>query len=279
MLIMKENDYFLACYALIKRPKIPSGIGHDRGSQHRITNQLLSIGITTIDYEIDVDEYKHYFNTAEYKERYPKYYDFNLHEKSLEHYLCSKLLRLQSDDVYIDVASEHSPVPEIYSRLFGAKCYRQDLSYQAGVHGDRIGGDAGNMPVTSGFASKMGLHCSLEHFEGQADIAFIKEAARVLRPGGRVCIVPLYLSEFYAIQTDPVVAIRDNVPFDEDAVICCAKGWGNRHGRFYDYLHLKSRIVSNLGEMTGTVYAFTNAKAVDPSCYVLFGMVIDKPAK
>jgi len=275
---MDENQEFLAAYAMIKRPKMPSMVNYDSGSQVRIIRQLISVGITPIDYEIDVEDYRTYFDNAGYKLSFPNYYDFNLHEKSLEHYLCSQLLSLGKEDVYIDVASEHSPVPEIYSRLFGAKCYRQDLFYPPGLNGDKIGGYAGNMPVSSGFATKMGLHCSLEHFEGRADIAFLKEAGRVLRPGGRICIIPLYLSEFYGVQTDPVVAMKDNVAFDEDAVICCAKGWGNRHGRFYDYLHLEERIVENLGEMKITVYAFTNAKEVDPSGYVLFGVVIDKPA-
>ncbi|RJR19816.1 MAG: hypothetical protein C4582_09895 [Desulfobacteraceae bacterium] len=276
---MDDDLMFLASYAMIKRPKIPRMVSYDSGSQERITEQLVSLGIKVTKYNVDIDEYKSFFAKARYKQDYPYYYDFNLPEKSLEHYVCAKLLDLGDEDIYIDIASEQSPVPEIYSHLFGAKCYRQDISYEPGLKGDRIGGDAGNMPVPSRFATKLGLHCSLEHFEADSDIAFIKEAGRVLRPGGRVCIVPLYLAEFYAIQTDPLVAVRDRVVFEEDAVICCAKGWANRHGRFYDYLHLAERICSNLGTMKMTVYSFTNPKLVDSSCYLLFGMVIDKPAK
>ena len=276
--MMNRNKEFLAAYAMIKRPKMPTMVSADSEAQKKIIDQLRTIGISALSYNIDLDEYKAYFDDAGYRKAYPSYYDFNIKEKSLEHYLAAKLLELNDKDVYIDIASELSPVPEIYARLYGAKCYRQDLSYEPGLCGDRIGGDAGNLPVPDGFATKLGLHCSLEHFEGDSDILFIREASRVLRPGGRVCIIPLYLCEFYAIQTDPVVATKENVDFDSEAVICCAEGWRNRHGRFYDYLHLRDRIIANLNGMKMRIIAFLNTKDVDMSCYVFFAMMLDKPS-
>jgi SAM-dependent methyltransferase len=224
-----------------------------------------------------VADYRRYFAAARYLEEYPDYYSFNRPEKSLEHYLAMKLLALQTDDVYIDVASEHSPAPDIYHRLFGVTAYRQDLSYRAGLHRDRIGGDAARMPVPDGFATKMALHCSFEHFEGESDIGFIRETWRVLRPGGAVCMVPLYLFEEYAVQTDPTIAVPARVAFEADATVYCARGWGNRHGRFYDPEHLVSRVAGNAAGMGLEIYRITSAEVVDPSCYVRFAMVIRKP--
>src|SRR5262249_19042301 len=149
-------------------------------------------------------------------ENFPHYYPTNLPEKSLEHYIATQLLQLNAQDVYIDIASEHSPVPDIYRRLFAATAYRQDLAYPPGLHADKIGGDAAHMPLPEAFATKMALHCSFEHFEGDSDIGFIRETARVLRPGGAACIVPLYLFEEYAIQIDPVIALPAGVVFDDD---------------------------------------------------------------
>jgi hypothetical protein len=140
-----------------------------------------------------------------------------------------------------------------------------------------IGGDAANMAVPDGFASKMALHCSFEHFENRSDMGFIPEVSRVLKPGGAICILPLYMFDEYAIQTDPAVSIPQEVKFDDDATVYCAYGWGNRHGRFYDPKRLLSRVCNNLNGMKLTVYRIVNAKQVDQSCYVQFAALIQKP--
>ena len=194
-------------------------------------------------------------------------------EKLLEHYLAAKLLDLREQEIYIDVGSEGSPAPDLYRRLFAVKAYRQDLAFRPGLYGERIGGDAAGMPVPDGFAAKMALHCSFQHFEGESDVGFVGEATRVLGPGGAACVVPLYLAEEYAIQTDPEVAVPAGVAFESDAIIHCARGWGNRHGRFYDPEHLRARVVNQAPEMTVEIYWITNAEEVDPSCYVRFAML------
>jgi hypothetical protein len=133
------------------------------------------------------------------------------------------------------------------------------------------------LPLPDGFATKLALHCSFEHFEGDSDIGFIREVPRILRPGGSACIVPLYLCEEYAIQTDPEVAVPGRVVFEGDATVYCARGWGNRHGRFYDPAHLASRLRRNAHGLAIEVYRIVDAAQVDASCYVRFAMVLRKP--
>lgn len=87
------------------------------------------------------------------------------------------------------------------------------MVFLEGIHVNDIGGDAGSMPVEDSFATKMALHFSLEHFEQDPDIRFIKEAIRVLRKGGKWCILPLYLFNRYAIKTDPSVLPRGDISF------------------------------------------------------------------
>ncbi len=132
------------------------------------------------------------------------------------------------------------------------------------------------MPLPAGFASKMGLHCSFEHFEGESDIKFIADAHRLLRERGRCCIVPLYLLTEYAIQTDPTCLPRGAIGFEPDAVLYCAKGYRNRHGRFYSVAKLASRIRNNLRDLSLTIHAIQNEKEVDPSCYVKFVALLEK---
>lgn len=261
----------------IRDPKTAEPLNLTPAMTDEIVRQLQARGFSVQELTLDPAEYREYFAQAGYTKRYPTYYTFNLPEKSLEHFVAAKLLELHPDDVYIDIASEHSPVPDIYSRLFGCTSYRQDLAYPAGLNGDRIGGDAAAMPVPDGFAAKMALHCSFEHFEGDADMRFIREIERVLRPGGKVLFAPIYLFREYAILTDPQVAVEQQVPFEADAVVYCKPGWQNRHGRFYDPAHLADRIKGNLGAMQMTIFRVTNATAIDPSCYITFAAMISKP--
>lgn len=166
---------------------------------------LLSAGIPVISFHVDAAEYHSWLLSANYPPRSYADADYGRHvfsEKSLEHFVAAKLLTIGYGETYIDVASALSPAPEIYQRLYGCLSYRQDLVYPVGVHDNVIGGDASAMPVPDGFADKISLHCSFEHFEQDRDIRFIEEACRVLKPGGKLCILPLYLYTEYAIQTD-----------------------------------------------------------------------------
>ena len=199
-------------------------------------------GLPLTPYRINIADYRQYVHRAGYPTRYRDYYPGNQLEKSLEHYLAYRLLDLQPDDVFVDLASEYSPVPEIYQRLTGAQVYAQDIMYPEGLHGRHLGSDAAAMPVPDGFFSKATLTCSLEHFEQDADSRLFQELARVLRPGGMICVAPFYLYAEAATQTDPTLAVPANVPFDPDQVLYCAEGWGNRHGRFYSPASFLERI-------------------------------------
>lgn len=233
-----------------------------------------------MDLHLDVDDYWTYVKATDLyrqKQYYGGHEGKTFPEKSLEHYVATKLLEPNAEDVYVDVASQHSPVPEIYAQRFGCTVYKQDLSYPDGVHDGCIGGDAAAMPVPDAFASKMALHCSFEHFENDSDIRFIREIQRVLRPGGRVCIVPLYLNSRYTIHTDPAVHPHTGLTFESDATLCCLSRFRNRHARQYDVAHFVERIQHALDALSLTIYRLTNARDVHPSCYAHFAAVLAKP--
>ena len=269
-------DYY---FNALPQPKIISRILLNTRIQDEVLNDFKKNGINVEIMVIDVQDYKQYLTEAEYG-NFPSYYDggkaYNFPEKSLEHYLSAKLLDISSDDIYIDIANGGSPAPEIFSKLYGCTVFRQDLVFNEGLNGNVIGGDASNMPIEDGFATRMALHCSFEHFEHNSDIAFIKEATRVLRKGGKLCIIPLYMFDKYAIQTDPAVLPFGGIPFDKDAVLYCAKGWAERHGRYYDVAHFVSRVVKNMQELNVTIFVVKNEKEVDSSCYVKFIALFEK---
>src|SRR6266436_7802910 len=178
----------------------------------RITAEFVSQAIQLRDLRICPEEYAMFMDHAGYHERYTNYYSLNLAEKSFEHFAALQLLGMNEDDVFIDLASEGSPLPEITSRLFHAEAFAQDIMYEPGVHENRIGGDACDMPVPNAFASKAALTCSLEHFEASGDIKLFQESGRVLKRGGKVCVIPLYLYSFPATQTDARYSAVCDVP-------------------------------------------------------------------
>lgn len=243
------------------------------GNVEDIAIELADQGLKTEKLCIDISDYRRYFDAAGYLSKYPQYYSGNLPEKSLEHYVALKLLALDANDVVLDLASEHSPLFEIYERLCGSKVYSQDIMYEKGVHGHRIGSDACAMPLPDGFATKALLTCSLEHFEADADTRLFEELYRVLQPGGMACIVPFYLASTAFTMTDPTISAVNDVPFDEGTILYCCNGWGNRHGRYYTPDSFHARIANHVKDkFVFNIYQLTNPHDISASCYVRFAL-------
>ncbi|MBN3041124.1 MAG: hypothetical protein JW867_08340, partial [Candidatus Omnitrophica bacterium] len=274
----KREIFWHINYFRLRQPKLKNAI-HEPGVKDAILKELKESRIKVIDFYIEKEEFQKYLKEAEY-EKYKTYTQScmvtDFLEKSLEHFLAAKFLELSKDDVYIDIASANSPAPEIYNKLYGCKVYRQDMDYPKGLHDHIIGGDASDMPLEDNFASKLGLHCSFEHFEQDSDINFIIEAGRILKKGGKLCIIPFYLFYRYAILTDPSVLPLKKFNFEDDAVLYCLKGWGNRHGRFYDAAHLISRVVANLGSLKLTIYNVVNTSEITENYQIQYVALFEK---
>lgn len=271
-----------ACWARLREPRVLGAVEPNEETRRDVITALAERGVPVEPFRIDLAAYRCFFERARYG-RFRFYYaggrDAGIHEKALEHFLAAELMGLRADDVYIDIASYHSPAARIYRELYGCTSYVQDLQYPQGLRGDRIGGSAAAMAVTDGFASAMALHNAFEHFEGEHDTGFVREAARVLRPGGRLCIVPLFMFTRYAIQTDPVELPREGIAFDEHAVLYAARGWRNRHGRWYDAANLVSRLLAHAAPLRARVMNLVNARDVHPDCYAQFALLLEMPAR
>lgn len=200
----------------------------------------------------------------EYKHRFGDYY----REKLLEHYISIKLLGFNGRDVLVDIAADQSYFAEYIQKAYKAKVYRQDLIYSEGITSGivpMIGGNAANLPFHAGEISKMTLHCSIEHFEGDSDIRFLDEAERVLSPGGKVCILPLYLGEEYHFVYDPGCP---GGRFPPGAKVYEKSGWGNRHCRVYSVEELKKRLVDGNGLSLGIYHVDLSEFGDGYYCYL-----------
>lgn len=199
-------------------------------------------------------------------------------KKLLEYFVSLDLLAVQATDVVIDVASEWSIFPEVLRQLTGATVYRQDLIYPPGINGHRIGGSAAAMPIAGEFADKLVLHNAFEHFEGTADTDFIIEAWRVLKPGGKICILPLFMADRHTILTDPLVDCRGTV-WDEEARVVEIPWCHHRFGRFYDSHSLQHRVLApaRYAGFNATIYHLLNVRQVVPQSRMHFALVMHKP--
>lgn len=248
------------------------------GAYVAMRDQLVQLGIRVEDVSIDVSDFRKWLHA------YPQI-DFHYQgsadahtEKCLEHYLSLTYLGLSPNDTFIDIAAAGSPFSELLHRRIGLTAYRLDLSFPKGIHGQDIGADAGDTGLPKEFATAMALHCSYECFMGDADVRFIHEAARILKPGGRYVIVPLYLDNTYFVATSPYCS-QDDIIIDSGAL----KVWRDDphrvpFSRHYSPQSFAKRIYSRIpGEMTGTVYFIKNLCDVGKVyegqkiyCYFLF---------
>jgi len=135
------------------------------------------------------------------------------------------------------------------------------------------------MPVPAGFATKMALHCTFEHFEGDSDTRFVDEIARVLKSGGKVVIVPLYIHQCYTIWTDPSLFASSRIRPDPGATVFLNVGWSNAFGRHYSPEAFYDRVVRKCEDngLCIRILKVTNVQELDPSCYVRFIALIEKP--
>ncbi|HXO18336.1 MAG TPA: methyltransferase domain-containing protein [Thermoanaerobaculia bacterium] len=240
-----------------------------------VTPQLAEHGVEILPYRIDVPAFWRYVEESGYRQM--AYWEGGKAragtEKWLEHFVSIDLLRPRPSEVFVDIASCSSPFPDILRERWGCRTYRQDWSYPPGSNGDRIGGDAAALPLPAEFADGLTLHCSFDHFEGDRDQRFLREAERILRPGGRLCILPLYTNLEYCLQTDLAAWQLRRPGFERDALICVADNWGEVHCRFYDPAHFIARILGSLSRLRLCLYRVENYLEVAADCYLKLAAV------
>ena len=124
------------------------------------------------------------------------------------------------------------------------------------------------LAFSDGALSKIALHNSFEHFEGDSDIRFLREAARVLRPKGKVCIVPLFVGLQFRIETE--------AGWIDEQGKKHLWGVGARFSRTYDPASLDERVLKNCHDFDVTWYIVENAYEIDAGCYLRYFLLLEK---
>jgi hypothetical protein len=125
----------------------------------------------------------------------------------------------------------------------------------------------------------MALHCAFEMFEGSSDMELISEAARVLSPGGRMVILPLYMNNEHLFWAHPIANHRAldtggmTRYWRTDAPISVP---GIRFSREYSVDALWSRLIEPLRTMSMTLYFAENTHELDATCYCRLVAVFER---
>lgn len=224
----------------------------------RLKERLRTLDIPVEDVDINIADFERWCKqTARLRRHYQQDGTEGMH-RCLQHYLVSSVLEIGPGDVYIDVGAQQSPFAAILNRR-GVRAYRLDLAYGEGIRGIDIGADGADTKLPDGFASVMSIQDAFQHFVGDADTRFVKEAARVLNAKGRLGIIPLYVDECSFVTVNPFCDVR-RLPLDPDARrVWREDGVEVDFARHYSPESFKRRIYAQVPEtMTGRVLHFRN---------------------
>lgn len=207
------------------------------------------------------DEFEH--KTA-FSDFYRKDVNKRYKRKMLEYYYTFQLLHLSersSNSVYIDVGACGSPFVKWLRQTTDVQAYAIDL--EEGPYKDLsyyMCQDATNMRFDDASVDAISIQSAFEMFIGDNDIKAIKEFSRVLKPGGEVIILPLYMHTQFLSTVSPKYYGTGTA--DEGALECIRTDCWNwvPLGRFYDVDALENRVLKTAEDcgMTPKVYSLSN---------------------
>lgn len=248
-------------------------------NNEKIRQEFIDNGFEVIDYDINKADFTQWLHEVNFPEEYVEKYKEVFTEKALEHYLSSKLLDLNENDVFIDVAAASSPWYDLAENRYKCKSFAVDLHLPPDKNDPRlIECDATNMPFDDESISTIALHCAYEMFENDADINLIKETNRVLNRG-KMVIIPLYMAHFYHILSSPKVN-RRGIEYRKAKRVWRDDKYLVRFSRHYSVEAFKERVANHKDKLNLKIFYFTNEKDMkekpDDRVYVKFAVCFKK---
>lgn len=250
----------------------------------RVEADLKALGITIEDFAPPPDQFlkfkaDHWFPTNYHGGLDSGVWD----EKLLEHWIAGELLQLNqwsTSDVYVDIAACNSPWANTLRERLGIAAFAIDL--------DPVGPSYQDLPYyrsenatrtlfTDGEVRGASLQCAYEMFLGEDDKLLIPELARILRPGGKVVILPLYMHTHYCAYSTPEyygkgypdVGAKEYIRMDCGSVPSSRK---------YDAQRLKERVLDPIVQagLRYRLLALRNKESLGEGIYCHFILEIEK---
>lgn len=175
----------------------------------QIESDLKALGVPVLDYAPSKSSFREFLAADAFPADYHGGRDGGVwDEKMAEHWISSQLLALDTysaGDIYVDIAACTSPWVRIQRERHGRRAFAIDLelpSAYGGLSYYRVENATGTcFPDES--VRGASLHCAFEMFAGEDDTKLIPELARILVPGGKAVILPLYMHTHYCAYATP----------------------------------------------------------------------------
>ena len=203
-------------------------------------------------------------------------------EKLLEHWIAAEKLNLfnySKDDIYIDVAACGSPWVKALRERHEIQAYAIDLVVdQAFSTLDFYREEnATKTRFLDSSVRGMSLQCAFEMFLGSDDLDFIAEIRRILKPGGKVIILPLYMHTHYCAYSS---ADFFGKGYSDPGATTYVRmdTWGIPSSRKYDAATLKKRLLSRIDQegLEYDIHALRNKNELGEDIYCHFILEITK---
>ncbi|MDY6993509.1 MAG: methyltransferase domain-containing protein [Pseudomonadota bacterium] len=217
-----------------------------------IENDLQEQGIVISDFRPSTSRFREFQNE--------NWFPVNYHggkasgvwdEKLLEHWIADQLLGLSgygADDIYVDVAAGSSPWAKTLRARRNMAAYAIDMAPVSGEFFDLSYYRMENATQSS-FKDEsvrgVSLQCAYEMFMQEDDTYLINELARILKPGGKAIILPLYMHTHYCAYATPEYFGKgySDPKAKEYVRMDCS---GIPSSRKYDAYNLKQRVIETI---------------------------------
>lgn len=249
----------------------------------QIETSLQIMDIYVHPYSPEIDDFINFSNESWFPVDYHGGNDSSVwNEKLLEHWIASErlgLMHYSPTDIYVDIAAGSSPWAMELRRRKQIEAYAIDLSINKiffSLPYYRIE-NATQTSFENNSVSGASLHCAYEMFMGDDDTNFIKEAARILKPGGKLVIVPLYMHTEYCTFASPEYFGMGYSPAEANEYIRMDMA-GIPSARFYDPKMLKQRVLNPIQEfgLRWKLLRLANKSDYGPGIYCHFILEIEK---
>ena len=249
-----------------------------------IEGGLIRAGFDVDDYFIDQTAFSRFIDDRDFPSSYYAYSSSEVRtEKLLEHFIAWDLLDLESfgfEDLYLDIAAYASPWVKILREQGEVDAVAIDLGI-----GDAFADlpfyqeqDATRTSFTDQSVRGVSLQCAFEMFEGDSDVELIRELGRILRPGGKAVILPLYMHVEYCSYATPEHFGRGHALDGAKEYIRYGFS-GVPSSRKYDVEHFNRRVAdqAHLAGLDTRLLVARNTQDVGPDIYCHFVLEILKP--